>query len=110
MVSRRVLGMEHEARTKLCRTMADLGWKCVGRTPKGVPNEFENMIPGCGNALYIRTALKGKWRLEQYSGYMMEVRRGVTVARMIKLDTPHFDTPVALALWVDLCKYFLLEF
>ena len=101
MVSRRVLGMEHEARTKLCKTMADLGWKCVGRTPKGAPNEFEKVIPDCGNAFYVRTAVGGRWRLEQYSGYQMQIRPGVTVAKMSPILTHRFETAVGMALWMD---------
>lgn len=109
MVSRRVLGMEHEARTHLCKTMADLGWKCVGRTPKGVPNEFEKVIPDCGRAFYVRTALRGLWRLEQYSGYSFEVK-GFIVHKMNKIDTPKFETPVAMALYCDLVANSLKEF
>lgn len=108
MVSRRVLGIEHEARTHLCKTMADLGWECVGRTPKGVPNEFEKMIPYCGNAFYVRTALKGKWRLEQYSGYSFRVK-GFDIPKMNKIETHQFETPVAMALYCDLVSCLLKE-
>lgn len=109
MVSRRVRGVDHEARTHLCETMASLGWKCVGRTPIGVPNEFEKGLEGFEYAFYIRTALRGKWRLEQYSGYTFQVR-GYTVAKMNKINSPHFDTPLGLALWVSLCRSVLGDF